>query len=155
MWCKISDDEKYLQVWFPRYKKIINSVFSSFILNVVKKSYFLCCGATFTKSYFSLYLAIVGMQLSGLWEHDDLPQHTACPVSIPVRSWHCCIIRFRGSIEQKSPSEQCNRGAIMEDRLLLSPRPPLAPTHPTGANYRICFSGRSNMENAWHLDALL
>ncbi len=79
--------------------------------------------------------------------------------SIPAHRWHCCNVWFRGSIEQKSPSEQCSHRAVMKDRLSMEPClalalwshwhiPQVLITKYTPR--RSC--GRSNMEDAWHLD---
>lgn len=79
-------------------------------------------------------------------------QLPTCPVSIPVRSWHCCIIPFRGSIEQKSSSEQCNcRQQPLPRSGCLALALRCAPTHPTGANYRISLSEQWRDRVTWKM----
>lgn len=85
----------------------------------------------------------------------------AAPASIPAHGcWHCYNVWFRGSIEQKSLSEHCNRRAVMEDRLCVEPCLALALwSHrhipqvliTVSTPWRNC--GRNNTEDTWHLDA--
>lgn len=99
-----------------------------------------------------------------LWEH-KFPltkshlRRADVQASRPLQRWRCCSAGLRGSIEQKSQSEEYSRGAIMKDRLSVKPClaltlwshwhiPQVLITESTPQ--RSC--GRNNMGFTWHLD---